>query len=1053
MAKLTAVIGADTSRFVEEVKSARYMLDKFVSDTQSAIDATENMTSVTNEQVNAYKNVVSSLEKIVSGTMSSAQQQKALGNVLQELKIQWSNLSEEAKSGEFGKMVASSLSESQIALSQLSEQIKQVNSEIGNSAGPENAKRQLVSVTRELTNLTLQYRNLSDAEKQSAEGQELARKLDELREKAGALKDTVGDVQDEIKVMASDTPNLDVFNAAIGIGADALSTYSSIIAKVTGDEKALKSAIATVMAVQSAANLMTKVTNALQSSSVIMLKVRAIQEKAAAAAIRVKTAAETKGTLATKGATVAQTAFNAVASANPYVLLAMAVVGVGAALISFAKSSYEATAAEKKAQEAAQAAKQSWDDFKNTASNAGATLLATYSKLQAEWKNLKSVHEKNQWIKDNKEEFNKLGVEINDIGDAENFLIENTDAVVQAFMLRGKAAAYAAKAEEMWGKYIDKELEYNKRKVSAGDEVPKQYRPESVSRDDNGYGTTANGGRFNVDNALTLTSFTQKGADEYNEKLRAEIGLSDQAQAEITQFTENQVELERKAQELLKSKGVRTKTTGTGGNTTTSGKGGKNPLLAEGSLAALENQLSELQKKYKNGFLPELNTDDYLKEVKRLEKAIEDKKFELGLIPIIPKGSLEDINKQISAKQAELKLAVDNESRQKIQHEIDQLTNQKREIELVTKPVINEKDIEELFNDIASHEIEVKTKAVEGNYSLIGASKSEKASSNANQLREELEFGKQILASYKEQYDLIKQKQSAGAELNESELKLVGIYDNTTKAVNRMSDAYEEAAESARQLKMNADLSSLKFEALKTGVSNIGSFNSSIGSLHARYKDFDEQMKDKDSFQQFSAGLDLVVSTINTAIQTYENINKMIQLFDTISQISAAKKIATNSTMTASDTAMTATESANTQVKVANDQLETLSELGKLGVKKAGALAGATASGASMPFPTNLIAIDAGIAAVEAAFALVFSAFAEGGIVNSGSKTGDYNLVRVNGGEMILNGTQQKRLFNLLNGEVGYAAINNKKNKVVFEIKGSKLAGTLKNYYSKTNKL
>jgi hypothetical protein len=54
-----------------------------------------------------------------------------------------------------------------------------------------------------------------------------------------------------------------VFNDVIGISGDALSAYSSILAKVTGDEDSLKDAIATVMAVQSTANLLTKVTNSL----------------------------------------------------------------------------------------------------------------------------------------------------------------------------------------------------------------------------------------------------------------------------------------------------------------------------------------------------------------------------------------------------------------------------------------------------------------------------------------------------------------------------------------------------------------------------------------------------------------------------------------------------------------------------------------------------------------------------------------------------------------------------------------------------------------------
>lgn len=43
--------------------------------------------------------------------------------------------------------------------------------------------------------------------------------------------------------------------------------------------------------------------------------------------------------------------------------------------------------------------------------------------------------------------------------------------------------------------------------------------------------------------------------------------------------------------------------------------------------------------------------------------------------------------------------------------------------------------------------------------------------------------------------------------------------------------------------------------------------------------------------------------------------------------------------------------------------------------------------------------------------------YANGGIVQGGSYSGDNNLVRVNAGEMILNGSQQANLFRMLNGE------------------------------------
>ena len=82
----------------------------------------------------------------------------------------------------------------------------------------------------------------------------------------------------------------------------------------------------------------------------------------------------------------------------------------------------------------------------------------------------------------------------------------------------------------------------------------------------------------------------------------------------------------------------------------------------------------------------------------------------------------------------------------------------------------------------------------------------------------------------------------------------------------------------------------------------------------------------------------------------------------------------------ASDATLLATESANTATRVANNAVENASNVGKIAVEQGTAIAGATASGASLPFPANLAAIAAGIAAVVAAFSMI-SGFADGGIV------------------------------------------------------------------------
>lgn len=77
--------------------------------------------------------------------------------------------------------------------------------------------------------------------------------------------------------------------------------------------------------------------------------------------------------------------------------------------------------------------------------------------------------------------------------------------------------------------------------------------------------------------------------------------------------------------------------------------------------------------------------------------------------------------------------------------------------------------------------------------------------------------------------------------------------------------------------------------------------------------------------------------------------------------------------------------------------------------------------------------------------------FSEGGIIGGSSNHGDMQLARINSGEMILNNTQQARLFDLLDGGasmIGYGSRN-----VEFKISGQNLVGTLRNYNNKMNKV
>ena len=77
-------------------------------------------------------------------------------------------------------------------------------------------------------------------------------------------------------------------------------------------------------------------------------------------------------------------------------------------------------------------------------------------------------------------------------------------------------------------------------------------------------------------------------------------------------------------------------------------------------------------------------------------------------------------------------------------------------------------------------------------------------------------------------------------------------------------------------------------------------------------------------------------------------------------------------------------------------------------------------------------------------------AFANGGIVQGTSFTGDRNIIRVNSGEMILNRKQQRNLFNLLNGG---GTTTPSVGKVEFQISGKSLKGVLRNYDATLSKI
>lgn len=186
-----------------------------------------------------------------------------------------------------------------------------------------------------------------------------------------------------------------------------------------------------------------------------------------------------------------------------------------------------------------------------------------------------------------------------------------------------------------------------------------------------------------------------------------------------------------------------------------------------------------------------------------------------------------------------------------------------------------------------------------------------------------------------------------------------------------------------------------------------------------------------ESFDNCSNALDYFSAAINTVVEGFQVYKGVVEAVNTLNELFAS----TSTAAASADTAATSQEVANSSAKTAALSGE--------------AIAGVTASGAKMQFPLNLVAIAAGVAAVIAALATISGSFAGGGIIQGANTHGDQLLARVNAGEMILNGSQQARLFNLLDGGTG----SNMSGQVEFKISGSALKGVLRNYDNKMSVL
>lgn len=149
--------------------------------------------------------------------------------------------------------------------------------------------------------------------------------------------------------------------------------------------------------------------------------------------------------------------------------------------------------------------------------------IVKLKQLQQEWKNLETTAKKDQWIKDNKSNFDQLGVSVNNVTDAENVFVDNTEAVINALKLRAKAAAAQKLAADEYEKAL---IARNKAETEAGKgpsgwDKFKNWWVQTSLRATDEYGMGPSAANLQVADQVSAEDFRQQRIKDLNDEADA----------------------------------------------------------------------------------------------------------------------------------------------------------------------------------------------------------------------------------------------------------------------------------------------------------------------------------------------------------------------------------------------------------------------------------------------------------------------------------------------------------------------------------------------------
>lgn len=708
---------------------------------------------------------------------------------------------------------------------------------------------------------------------------------------------------------------------------------------------------------------------------------------------------------ATIGATTLKVAIRGLMIASG---VGIAIVALTEVISAFSSKSSEAKDKADEQTEAMKEMNSAADEVKNaydsTLKSTYSELMSKYDKLKEGWKSLSTEQQKVQWIKQNQSVFDELRLKIDSVSEAENIFNNKTDAVVEAFKQRAMAAAYAAKLTALYQKQIDlldKKKKVTKsisddaknsgRNAKEGDIVPENWRNER-------YGKVGNDGEWR---------FTKIGAERYNGTNvsgNKQIYSIDKSLNAVNQeITDTQKQL---AEKLEASKGfITADKPAKPVRDTTNTANTPSAVEPKTYIEKLQAQLSAAQKTKDNALTIEARVEADAK-VKKIQAQIDEATkgkvtIEAATEPTyIVAGSAADKRKSYSNAQQRIgNIRQDYDSglidKASAQKAIADINDQLSALELKPIEVHFKTPIEELQEQLQNARrsldeattIEARTKAsakiTEIQAEIDEATKG-KVSIAAEVTPEYIEQGS--AADKRQSYSNAQQK--ASRIQSDFEIGIIG----KDEAMKQIDEVNKELADlGLKPIKITLEPSGFDkaFEQIQKGWGSVQNISGGIQGI-------------SDALEGNGNAWEKTSAMINGFISIAQGIQGIVELYNLLSVATTAHAAAT-----AADTTAT---TVNTGVTAANTAASTVNTVAKEGE----AIANATASGAKMPFPANLIAIAAGVAAVVAAIAAM-SSFATGGVVGGTSTFGDRKFARVNSGEMILNKTQQAHLFQMIN--------------------------------------